>query len=316
MGIGRATLIVFSMAIIFSIGLTSIPFSFAQITITPGENVLSIEGLKSTGGGAVINKINPGTGATISSVAITLDGSFPSGLTVTGGTGIAFNPVDGKTYALLKVSDDPGNSGGLDRHLVTIDPQTGIATLVGDTGVGKIASLTFNPGTLFSVNLDDETLSTISTVDGSVTNLCDLFFNSDGSALAFNPDDGLLYYAAFDEFQRIDDFNVVGSCDVTDIGTNFENPTAMVFFNSFLISEFEKELFSLTTAGIDAFIGLMDHDPRGLTIVIGDVAVGGSDISINTSALLLAGVQSISMWMIPVVVAGVGIGIFVIKRRK
>jgi len=44
--------------------------------------------------------------------------------------------------------------------------------------------------------------------------------------------------------------------------------------------------------------------------------VGGSDVSINTSALLLAGVQSISMWMIPVVIAGVGIGIFVIKRRK
>jgi len=44
--------------------------------------------------------------------------------------------------------------------------------------------------------------------------------------------------------------------------------------------------------------------------------VGGIDVSINTSALLLAGVQSISMWMIPVVAAGVGIGIFVIKRRK
>jgi len=38
--------------------------------------------------------------------------------------------------------------------------------------------------------------------------------------------------------------------------------------------------------------------------------------SIDTTALLLAGVQSISMWMIPVVAAGVGIGVFVIKRRK
>jgi len=44
--------------------------------------------------------------------------------------------------------------------------------------------------------------------------------------------------------------------------------------------------------------------------------VGGTDVTINTSALLLAGVQSISMWMIPVVIAGVGIGVFVIKRRK
>jgi len=49
--------------------------------------------------------------------------------------------------------------------------------------------------------------------------------------------------------------------------------------------------------------------------IIGPV-VGGINIPIDTSALLLAGVQSISMWMIPVVIAGVGIGIFVIKRRK
>jgi len=44
--------------------------------------------------------------------------------------------------------------------------------------------------------------------------------------------------------------------------------------------------------------------------------VGGTDVSINSSALLLAGVQSVSMWMIPVVIAGIGIGIFVIKRRN
>ena len=46
------------------------------------------------------------------------------------------------------------------------------------------------------------------------------------------------------------------------------------------------------------------------------IAVGGTMIPIDTTALLLAGVQSISMWMIPVVAAGIGIGIFVIKRRK
>jgi len=44
--------------------------------------------------------------------------------------------------------------------------------------------------------------------------------------------------------------------------------------------------------------------------------VGGSMIPIDSIALLLAGVQSISMWMIPVVIAGVGISIFVAIRRK
>ena len=44
--------------------------------------------------------------------------------------------------------------------------------------------------------------------------------------------------------------------------------------------------------------------------------VGGSFVPIDQSALLLAGVQSISMWMIPVLLAGAGVGLFVIKRRN
>jgi len=48
----------------------------------------------------------------------------------------------------------------------------------------------------------------------------------------------------------------------------------------------------------------------------GVVAVGGEILPINSMALMLAGVQSISMWMIPVVVAGAGIGVFVIMRTR
>jgi len=45
-------------------------------------------------------------------------------------------------------------------------------------------------------------------------------------------------------------------------------------------------------------------------------AIGGTLVPIDTTALLLASVQSISMWMIPVIAAGIVIGVFVIKRRK
>jgi hypothetical protein len=48
----------------------------------------------------------------------------------------------------------------------------------------------------------------------------------------------------------------------------------------------------------------------------GDMVVGGISIPIDQSALLLAGVSSVSMWMIPVILAGAGIGVFVIKRRN
>ncbi len=53
-----------------------------------------------------------------------------------------------------------------------------------------------------------------------------------------------------------------------------------------------------------------------LTKSFDDIAIGGISIPIDQSALLLAGVSSVSMWMIPVVIAGIGIGVFVIKRRK
>jgi len=48
----------------------------------------------------------------------------------------------------------------------------------------------------------------------------------------------------------------------------------------------------------------------------GALPVGGTSIPIDQSALLLAGAQSVSMWMIPVLIAGIGVAIFVIKRRN
>ena len=47
-----------------------------------------------------------------------------------------------------------------------------------------------------------------------------------------------------------------------------------------------------------------------------DAQVGGMPIPIDSTALILAGAQSISMWMIPVVIAGIGIAVFVIKRKN
>jgi len=57
-------------------------------------------------------------------------------------------------------------------------------------------------------------------------------------------------------------------------------------------------------------------NPYGLALEFGLQPIGGTLVPIDTTALLLASLQSISMWMIPVVVAGIAIGVFVIKRRK
>ena len=48
-----------------------------------------------------------------------------------------------------------------------------------------------------------------------------------------------------------------------------------------------------------------------------DSQIGGTVMSpLDTTALLLGGAQMNAAWMIPVVVAGIGIAVFVIKRRK
>ncbi len=304
--------------------------AYAQITITEGD-VLSIDagGQGNKDGAPFIHKINPGTGATISSVEITLDASFSSDLTVTGGAGIAFNPDDGKIYVLLKTTTEQGAGQGdpLNRVLATVDPLTGIATLVGDTGKTNVISLTFNPGTLFSVDEDFEGLSTISTVDGSAVNLCGLV-DQDGNGLARNSNDGKIYYVTDDEYQRIDDFSVGMSnpCDVTDISVSgfLVRPGPLLFFpieNFFLVGlEKGSELWSLTTtSGADLdFLGNFDHKSRGLTMILDftpDV-VGGEFLSIDSTALMLAGLQSSAIWMLPILAGAAGAGIAAFKLRR
>ncbi len=46
-----------------------------------------------------------------------------------------------------------------------------------------------------------------------------------------------------------------------------------------------------------------------------DQVVGGEIIPIETTALILAGAQSFS-WMIPVILSGIGIGLFVVSRKS
>ena len=87
----------------------------------------------------------------------------------------------------------------------------------------------------------------------------------------------------------------------------------------FTVQDFSNPLFSAAHVGsIGVPSGPQGDTSSGSIIeVFPDFFfVGGTEIPIDTTPLLLAGVQSVSMWMIPVVLAGIGIGIFVIKRRN
>jgi hypothetical protein len=82
-------------------------------------------------------EVNPANGTKLSTTTITL-----AGLTVQGAVGLTVNPGSGTFYALLKVA------GSEPRKLVTIDVNTGVATLIGDADDGtglKFSSIAFNP---------------------------------------------------------------------------------------------------------------------------------------------------------------------------
>ena len=177
--------------------LSSTQFAFADIVLDGGgENVLSSDSTFFDDGEIpTLRKINPDTGATISSVETTQDGSFPDGFRITGGRGLALNPDDGVLYALLKVSDDPDNQAGT-TFLVTLNPRTGVATFIGEPG-DRFAARAVIPGnTLFAVTTSDadvgSTLVTLSTQDASATEECELAngVGEDGRALAFQPYSG------------------------------------------------------------------------------------------------------------------------------
>ena len=60
--------------------------------------------------------------------------------------------------------------------------------------------------------------------------------------------------------------------------------------------------------------GFANGQPICITV---NVPVGGMGIPIDSTALLLAGVQGSAPWMIPaIVIAGAGIAIFKIKKNK
>jgi len=90
------------------------------------------------------------------------------------------------------------------------------------------------------------------------------------------------------------------------------------------IRSFDLTAFMQANEGVDIRFCIVQQDNLNwfnyfidnISLTTDDLPVGGHIIPIDQTALLLAGVQSISMWMIPVVVSGAGIGVFVIMRTR
>jgi len=203
--------------------------------------------------------VDPTDASPGSSTTITL-----AGKSVNGGGGLATHPTTGELWALLRIS-------GEGRVLVTIDPDTGVATSIGNTGI-KTAGIAFDSsGTLFAISASGAGLSnsifTVNTSNASLTFVCSNGPGFSGVSIAHNPNDGALYLSINDS--QFFKFNggLINQCETTNISTESEGQgTAMTFWNAegvFLWASF-GELFELTIDGVKTFVGtiiLNSHHP-------------------------------------------------------
>jgi hypothetical protein len=225
--------------------------------------------------------------------------------------------------------DDPVR----DAVTITIDPDTGLGTEVSNppnfnTYGDAYTGMSFrNSDDVLFVYLDPgDGVGTLDPLVGTLTELGDSFAGCCGNGMAFSSGD-LLYHANDIDLNIID--KITGEAF-------FEFPLS---YDSISFDDFpringmdfdpQSEILyaSIRTDAPASFFGTIDV-LTGNIVVLGptinkldaiaiapQIVIGGELLSLDNSALLLAGVQSVSMWMIPVVVSGAGIGIFMIKRR-
>ena len=346
MGVGRVTLVVFTIASIFSIGLISFP-TIHQALGAPGSGTLF--GTDASDGNLI--SVNTVTG--IANIVGPMGGAFPS---------LAFDHTTNTMFA---------GSGGGAGNLYTVTTGNGATNLVATSNLGgaAIGGMDVNvAGTLYAaVNIvgdggtGSDHLATIDKNTGQAT-IIGPFGNCVGTTLPFPhiPSDGSgsctidgIEGIAFDTLGNLWGVHSArGAAGAPGLYTINIGTGAVAFSvplldalgapasGGFVSIQYacDGTLFGGTArdsggAGDGGFLatinpgtGIFTLAPNGATggTSLGGLAfgsscgqlIGGSMVPMDKTALLLAGAQSISMWMIPVVIAGVSIGIFVVIRKK
>ena len=210
-----------------------------------------------------IYQIDPATGTISNAHQVTL-----AGFTVGSSQAMAARPGDGVLFGVIQTTEPA-------RRLVTIDPNTGVATSIGVL-TNQISSLAFrNTGTLWAVSGDGgspaETLYTVNTSNAALTLQFALGNGADGETIAFHGN-GLMYHSSGNASAEFESVNVDTQV-VTPIGTAVGEMFAMGYnpTNGQLYgSDIASDLFTIDIAtGARTPIGFINgpNDNRGLAFV-------------------------------------------------
>ena len=228
--------------------------------------------------------IDKANGATINTVPVTIGGEQVASI-----KGLAALESTGELYAVV-ISAGPADQPPVsDFRLVTIAPDTGVATEIGVLG-DRFAGLAWGPflptdgqppwtETLFGVTGDGATnpeqLFVIDHTTATTMLLMNLGNGGDGEAIAYNPDDNMLYHLSGEfgselVFEKIDHFS--GTVTAVPLsGAPFVNGNGLVYdavAGQFLFSALvgvpnpqvgeqpiRVELYSLSPTGVAASLG-------------------------------------------------------------
>ncbi len=244
---------------------TSFALAFAATTLTAqGGELYSL-----TSDDPLLRRIDPLTGATLTSVAVQVNGAQ---IILT--TGLAVHPQTGIWYAIVRLSGTQGT-----RTLISIDPKTALGTLIGTTA-DRFASIAFDAaGILYGVTGDGamtpETLYAIDPLTGGTGVIMALGNGSDGEALCFNPTDGLLYHWSGRGVQNTDEiFETVDpvTMTVTNIplsGFDYNGTVGAMHYSggNFIFCDGNNDLMAISTGGVVSLIGSTDHKAKGMAML-------------------------------------------------
>ncbi|MDC8013198.1 hypothetical protein [Tahibacter soli] len=167
-------------------------------------------------------------------------GAFTSSVTITGvaaghnPTGLAFQTAASPFY--MSTSD------GATSHLYTVVPATGVATLVGDTGLQILIDIAINAsGQMYGHDIFSDSIYSISTVDGSATLVGATGVNANfAQGIEFDKTTGVLYAWLYEgsgvnRFASIDLATGAATTLATPLAGEYEGATTPVSLQAFSV---------------------------------------------------------------------------------
>jgi len=211
--------------------------------------------------------------------------------------------------------------------LITIDTSNGAGVLVHTlslpNGNVKVPDMSFrnSDGQLFIWIEFSDNLATVDIGTGVVTDLGSGGGNI-GNGLAFSLDDTLFHTDGFSLLT----LNQASGATLTTINpiANRHNafdfdPSTGILYGT-LRGGFQATLMSLTTVDVNTAVtttkGQMIDGFDAIAFLPMEQQVAGELLPLDSTALFLAGIQSMTVWMIPTVLGLAGAGVYLVKFRK